>query len=198
MPSNSPIAIQLVTYVRDVLDALGLRNGPTHGEVIMTDDGPCLVEMNCRLHGGDGAFVPLARALSGGYSQVDATVDSLVNNDHFIQMPDACPFPFQANGQTVELVSMHQGIVAAMPGFERIRQLESFVSLQSRIKVGRQVKLTIDARTRVGSVVLVHTDADVLAKDIELIRQMERDGSLFEFKNAEFEFVMQVDGQLLN
>lgn len=36
----------------------------------MTETGPCLVEMNCRTHGGDGAWVPLARGLTGGYSQV--------------------------------------------------------------------------------------------------------------------------------
>ena len=38
----------LIPYVQGVLDALQIKNGPTHGEVMMTADGPCLVEMNCR------------------------------------------------------------------------------------------------------------------------------------------------------
>lgn len=50
---QSPEAKILIPYVRGVLDALGFQNGPSHGEVMMTPDGPCLVEMNCRAHGGD-------------------------------------------------------------------------------------------------------------------------------------------------
>merc|ERR1711982_190188 len=66
----------LVDYVRKVLDALKLANGPTHGEVMMTADGPCLVEMNCRSHGWDGSWVPLARKLTGGYAQPEVAIHS--------------------------------------------------------------------------------------------------------------------------
>jgi len=38
----------LVPYARGVLDVLGVKNGPSHGEVILTPTGPCLVEMNVR------------------------------------------------------------------------------------------------------------------------------------------------------
>ena len=61
----------IIPYVRKTLDVLGVKNGPSHGEVIITETGPCLVEMNCRANGGDGAWQPLARGLTpGGYSQV--------------------------------------------------------------------------------------------------------------------------------
>jgi len=46
--SNSEVAQILISYTRGVLDALGFKNGPSHGEVMMTENGPCLVEMNCR------------------------------------------------------------------------------------------------------------------------------------------------------
>ncbi|KAL7526907.1 hypothetical protein ACHAWF_001964, partial [Thalassiosira exigua] len=36
----------LIPYTRGVLDALGMAHGPSHGEIIITADGPCLVEMN--------------------------------------------------------------------------------------------------------------------------------------------------------
>jgi hypothetical protein len=35
----------LIPYTRGVLDALGMKHGPSHGEIILTKDGPCLVEM---------------------------------------------------------------------------------------------------------------------------------------------------------
>jgi phosphoribosylamine-glycine ligase len=40
-----------------------IENGPTHEEIMMTQDGPCLVEINCHANGGDGNWRPLARAL---------------------------------------------------------------------------------------------------------------------------------------
>ena len=64
--SQSREAQILIKYTRDVLDALKL--GP--------DNVPCLVEMNCRSHGWDGAWVPLAKKPTGGYSQPDVTLDS--------------------------------------------------------------------------------------------------------------------------
>merc|ERR1712187_46216 len=73
--SSDPVAQALITYTQGVIDALDIKHGPTHAEVMMTHDGtPCLVEMNCRAHGWDGAWAPLERALVG-YSQVEAACD---------------------------------------------------------------------------------------------------------------------------
>merc|ERR1711862_1044181 len=94
----------LIKYTNKVLDALGMKNGASHGEVIMTSSGPCLVEMNCRAHGGDGNWRPLARALTGGYSQVDACVDSYLDKKAFYSLPAVPPSPAKAFGQEVILV----------------------------------------------------------------------------------------------
>ena len=125
LDSESPEAQLIIPYVRGVLDALGVRSGPSHGEVIMTADGPCLVEMNCRAHGGDGNWQPLCRALTGGYTQVDAAVDCYLNKERFFALPDKPPSPFKASGQEVDLVSFRQGTVKATPGFDLIKQLVS-------------------------------------------------------------------------
>lgn len=36
---ESPEGKVLIPYARAVLDAIGIRNGPSHGEVIITSDG---------------------------------------------------------------------------------------------------------------------------------------------------------------
>jgi hypothetical protein len=41
--SESPEAKVLIPYVRGVLDAMGVKHGASHTEVMMTADGPCLV-----------------------------------------------------------------------------------------------------------------------------------------------------------
>merc|ERR1712232_1002867 len=164
VPSDSAEAKVLIPYVRGVLDALQIRNGPTHGEVMMTADGPCLVEMNCRAHGGDGTWVPLAKALTGGYSQVDACIDSFPDIEAFNSLPDLPPAPFKAAGQEVLMVAFSEGTVKSTPGYEVIKQLPSFLSLETGYAPGTKVERTIDLFTLVGSAILMHPDEEVLRK----------------------------------
>ena len=179
--SESPEAKLLIPYARCVLDALGIENGPTHGEIILTDDGPCLVEMNCRALGGDGLFLPLCSALTDGYHQVGAAVDAYLDPAHFASLPDKHPSPFLAAGQCVSLVSYNTGTVKATPGYDVIKLLPSFVHLESHIKQGSKVTPTIDLATEAGSVVLMHQDKEVLKRDIALIRQMESNNVIFQY-----------------
>ncbi|MGW0752714.1 ATP-grasp domain-containing protein [Streptomyces sp. NPDC002587] len=49
-PDSAPVA-ELVAYLDTVLDALGIRFGAAHAEIMMTPDGPALVEVGARLNG---------------------------------------------------------------------------------------------------------------------------------------------------
>merc|ERR1712154_520946 len=136
------VAHVLIPYIRGVIDALKIKHGPTHAEVMLTLDGtPCLVEMNCRAHGWDGAWVPLCRALTGGYSQVDAAADALLDEEAFNRVPDVHP-AFCAGGQMVELVSNFEGVITALPGYDAIRALPSFSFMEvgSHIAVGAKLQ----------------------------------------------------------
>jgi biotin carboxylase len=179
--SSSPEAKLLIPYVRRVLDALDIKNGPSHGEVMMTNDGPCLVEMNCRAHGGDGNWRPLCRALTGGYSQVESTVDSYLDSRQFMITPDKPPSPFKASGQEVILVSFSRGVVKSTPGFTEISKLESFVYLETGVRPGSFVDYTVDLFTGIGSVILMHQDEKILERDMNRIRQMEKENLLLEY-----------------
>ncbi|CAB9520870.1 Inherit from NOG: acetyl-CoA carboxylase biotin carboxylase [Seminavis robusta] len=182
--SDSPEARILIPYVRKVLDALGIKNGPSHGEVMMTKDGPCLVEMNCRAHGGDGNWRPLCVALNGGYSQVEATADAYLDKRQFSLYADKPPAPFKAAGQEVILVSFSRGVVKSTPGFEKIKKLQSYVYLETGVRPGSEVDYTIDLFTGIGSVILMHHDTDILEKDVNFIRKLERDNALFEYEDV--------------
>lgn len=181
VPSDSEEAKSIIPYARGVLDALGIQHGPTHGEVMMTDDGPCLVEMNCRLSGAGGSWVPLAKGLTGGYSAVDVTVDAFTSEERFERIPAVFPSLFHCSGLVAYLVCMRDGEVVATPGFDKIRALSSFHSLMSPVKPGSFVELTIDLFTMSGTVVLLNSDAKALAEDLEIIRDMETSCTLFEY-----------------
>lgn len=178
--AESKIAKQLIEYTKGVLDALKLDNGPTHGEVMMTSDGPCLVEMNCRSHGWDGSWVPLAKMLTGGYAQPDVAMDSHVDGSAFAKIPEVCPSPLKAAGQNVMLVSFFSGTVRSTPGYDNMRRLSSFVALQTGVEVGSRVELTVDLFTAVGVLVLANPDAKKMEADLAEVRKMEKLG-LFVF-----------------
>ena len=150
----------------------------------MTKDGPCLVEMNCRAHGGDGNWRPLCVALNGGYSQVEASVDAYLNKRQFDLYADKPPAPFKAAGQEVILVSFARGIVKSTPGFEKIKRLQSYVYLETGVQPGSEVDYTVDLFTGIGSVILMHRDPDILEKDVNFIRKLERDNTLFEYETV--------------
>mmetsp|Transcript_3871 Transcript_3871/g.5772 ORF Transcript_3871/g.5772 Transcript_3871/m.5772 type:complete len:931 (-) Transcript_3871:263-3055(-) len=179
--AESSEARMLIPYVRWSLDALGVKNGPSQAEVIMTPDGPVLVGLNVRCHGDDGTWIPLARALTGGYTQVEATVDAFLDQKHFYSLPDAMP-KFKSFGQLVTLVSYSRGSVASTPGYDVIQQLPSFFYLETSIKEGSEVNYTTDLFTNVGRVILVHREEEVLKSDVAKIRQMEKDNTLFQYK----------------
>lgn len=50
---EDPVVDVLFSYVCQVLDATGVRNGPAHVEVMITDDGPRLIEIGARLAGAE-------------------------------------------------------------------------------------------------------------------------------------------------
>ncbi|MEZ4467775.1 MAG: FAD-binding protein [bacterium] len=62
LPSTGEVEDALTAYVGQALDALGVRHGPAHSEVMMTAAGPVLIETAARLQGGL-LDAPLAMAL---------------------------------------------------------------------------------------------------------------------------------------
>merc|ERR1719373_694776 len=178
--AESKEAKVLIEYTQGVLNALKLHNGPTHGEVMMTSDGPCLVEINCRSHGWDGAWVPLAKMLTGGYAQPGVALDSHVDGSAFAKIPEVYPSPFKAAGQNVMLVSFFSGTVRSTPGYDKMKKLSSFVALQTGVEVGSTVELTVDLFTAVGVLVLANSDAKKMEADLAEVRKMEKEG-LFTF-----------------
>ena len=172
----------LIPYTQGVLDVLGVKNGPSHGEVIMTPTGPCLVEMNCRANGGDGTWGPLCRALTGGYSQIEASADAYLEKQTFHSLPEIPPSPFKASGLQVHLVAYKGGTVKSAPVFDIVKKLPSFVYYETGVKQGTKVVPTIDLVTGIGIVILYHKDPTVVEKDLKLIREMEEKNELFVFE----------------
>merc|ERR1719201_537773 len=85
-PLDDPALMEMIGYVKGVLDALGIRWGAMHSEVKLEERGPVLVEVNCRLHGGEGIWLPVSQACVG-YTQVSAMADAYFDARSFESLP---------------------------------------------------------------------------------------------------------------
>jgi biotin carboxylase len=65
-------------YAADVLDALGVRFGPTHTEFVLTPEGPRIIETHLRLSSDTGPLVPGATGVDLVETQVRQTMGDKV------------------------------------------------------------------------------------------------------------------------
>ncbi len=84
--ATDPRCQQLIDYQKSVCTALGIMNGPSHGEVKWSGGSPCLVEVGARCHGGEGVWVGVSDAVFG-YNQVEMTSAAFLNIEAFLAYP---------------------------------------------------------------------------------------------------------------
>eukprot|EP01031_Cornospumella_fuschlensis_P040026 gene40026-48765_t len=172
---------EMVEYQKKVITALGIRNGPTHGEVKWCRGEPVLVEVGARCHGGEGLWQVVADRVYG-YNQVQSSIDSYLHPDRFAGLPSE-PSTRNAEGRIAYLVVPRDGLFLELDPvlLEEIQQLSSFVKLDLFAKSGTFIKKTIDCFTFGGSVRLAHEDARQLQNDYERVHHMTAAGGLFIF-----------------
>ncbi|TMW58335.1 hypothetical protein Poli38472_011923 [Pythium oligandrum] len=168
------IVNELIDYQFQVLDALGIRNGPAHGEVKFCRGSPVLIEVGARCHGGEGAWVPIANKCVG-YNQVDAAIDSFLNPAAFNSLPKR-PTKLLEYGCEAMLVSYKNGVLKALPGLDEIEKMPSFLKKEIFLGPGDMIRRTIDMFTTPGSIMLTHKDKNVLDENLARIRELELDG----------------------
>jgi biotin carboxylase len=161
----------LIDYICRVLDALGIKYGPAHSEVMLTADGPVLIEVGARLHGGIDP-TPVAKSL--GYNHVTATVDAYLDPQAFLRQSQL-PYRRKKYVFWVALISELSGTIQAIPGLKEIAKLPSFSSMSINVKPGDLIQKTADLFSSPGGIYLVHEDRNIIEKDYQQIRQLERE-----------------------
>ncbi len=165
----------LVDYTRAVVRSLGIRNGPSHAEVMLTDDGPKLVEIAART---DGILRPGVSRQTTGLGQIEAVVLSVTAPDVFGQLL-ARPFDYQLLQHTynVCLISRADGRFEKDLFLTELLKLESFFDAVFYVDDGQPIAVTQDVFSQPGTVYLVHADPEVIAADYLRIRMLEVQGA---------------------
>lgn len=181
LPATGPVQDSLTGYMRQVLDALEVRNGPAHSEVMMTEHGPVLVETGARLQ-GTMLEQPMIDAL--GASQVTLSIERCLDPERFA-LRLGSPYALSRHVMCVALISEQSGTVDDISGLQAIRALPSYACHFHTPEVGDRIMRTTDLFSIPGVVYLTHADQQVLRRDYETIRELERCRRLFSVRQAE-------------
>ncbi|WP_429497558.1 ATP-grasp domain-containing protein [Robbsia andropogonis] len=161
----------IIAYAKQVLDAVGLHYGPSHMELIVTADGPTIVELNSRLH---GSLDPRLTTAVTGENQISATVEAFVNPSRFLQTLEDAP-RFDGFCGHILLVSPKAGTLSGDFPWHALEALPSFVSVKRWVKPGDALHVTTDLQTALGMVGVFDAEFDQLTQDWQAIRKIEAD-----------------------
>lgn len=136
LPIDSAESTILKDYVVQVLGALGIDYGPAHAEVILSDQGPVLVEVGARPAGCmlDPQFISNAY----GHNQIELSALSYVDPEEFARRVSELN---QSLLQTTALALVsprRAGRVAAID-FNELKQHATFVKVDVSVKEGQHV-----------------------------------------------------------
>ncbi|MEH1164840.1 ATP-grasp domain-containing protein [Micromonospora sp. CPCC 205539] len=167
----------LRSFVEGVLDALGVRTGPAHTELLVDARGPVLIESGARLEGG---VTPAGPERATGESQLSLTVERYTVPDRFAQRIGA-DYRRQRAMMVVCLVAPYDGVVAEGAA-ERLAEISSvFCGSALDLVPGTPVHRTVDLFTSPGHLYLVADDPGLLEEGYQRVRALERDG-LYEYR----------------
>ncbi len=162
----------IIRYTKRALDALSISFGPSHSEVILTSDGPRLVEMGARLQGMSWPDLNLACI---GFGPVDLTVDCYVDEPEFLRK--AQDYHIKRYAMRVNLISSHSGKLKFFD-VEKLKSLSSFFYVRPIAEVGACISETINYFTVPGFVMLVSKEREQLQDDYQRIRAWEEQGKI--------------------
>ncbi|MBR0271319.1 MAG: ATP-grasp domain-containing protein [Methanobrevibacter sp.] len=163
---------ELVEYAYDVADALGVKYGPVHGEYMVDENGPVLIEVNCRPHGGslDRKFMDFI----SGQHETDSALDSYLNPEKF-NLERMKGYHLFAQGVVKSFIVPKDLIAKSSPMNSIGVNLKSFFKTDlDPIESPKTFSKTQDLETSGGTVYLAHEDSNQLQRDINFIRDLEK------------------------
>ncbi|MFI0817432.1 ATP-grasp domain-containing protein [Streptomyces sp. NPDC021098] len=161
----------ILPYVSDVLDALGITDGPGHSELILTQDGPVLLETGARI---TGLADPAALDRCTGANQVGLTLDCYVG-DGTVLTGRPVRYPVRETARCVNLIA-HRSVPLPVARLRaELERLPAFERVRFRLAEGAPTRRTVDLNSSPGAVFLVHEDAGEVDKAYHALRELEHE-----------------------
>ncbi|WP_323840693.1 ATP-grasp domain-containing protein [Photorhabdus africana] len=158
----------LKEYVFRVLDTLDIKYGPAHSEVIITPEGPMLVEIASRI---SGAVDPQFNQACLGNDQIALTLESYLEPEKFLQRI-GLPYQVKKLGLQIFLISKKAGKITLFDFPQHLRYIPSVVNFKLKPNVGDILVKTFDLSSSPGIVHLVADNEKTLLQDYQHIQTL--------------------------
>ena len=136
--------------------AVGISNGPAHVEMILTEDGPKMVELGARM-GGDCITTHLV-PLSTGIDMVGSTIRLACGEKIDIE-------PKFGKGAAIRYFDAHNGTIRRIEGVEEARRIPGVIEISIVHQVGETIGEIGSSTDRVGFVI---AQADTAAQAVDI------------------------------
>ncbi|MFI1360482.1 ATP-grasp domain-containing protein [Streptomyces sp. NPDC020898] len=168
---DAPALDSILTYVGEVLDGLAVTDGPAHTELILTANGPRLLETGARL---SGLANPPALQRCTGADQVTLTLDCHTRDAVRLHSRPR-RYERHESARCVNLLAHREVPLPTHALREALEQLPAFESVRFRKAEGTPTRPTVDLNSSPGVVFLVHQDPDEIESSYKLLRDIERE-----------------------
>ncbi|MGC4804951.1 ATP-grasp domain-containing protein [Micromonospora sp. DT233] len=165
-------APDLIAYVDRALDVLGVRYGPSHAEVMLTPQGPALVEVGARIAGN---MHPGFHDRCAGGNQATLTALAYLRPDEFDD--GYAGGRFRRRGEAVccttstELCGVVEGIDEAV--VDEIRGLDAVYGLNLKLAPGELIRPTVDLYSSTMRIFLAAATMEDIMRDYRRIETLK-------------------------
>lgn len=164
---------EMISYAYKVADAIGIEYGPVHGEYMIDEKGPVLIEVNCRPCGG--TLEPDYLDRISGQHETDSILDAYLKPKLFYEKRKQ-PYRLYAKGAIKDFIVPYD-LTADSTSIHYIsKQLKShYKTVFEEIDLsGKSFIKTKDLLSSCGLIYLVNEDYYELEKDIDFIHDIEK------------------------
>lgn len=176
IPFDGKIQALLVSYILKVLDALGIQYGPAHSEIILTKDGPILLETGARI---GGAVHPVIHNDCFGRNQIDLTIDAYLDPVRFMKISSE-PYKIKKFLYVVMAISKKEGLIKDIPLLNELKNLAALCYVRLKKKPGDKLQKTVDLNTSPATIYLALKDKDKLEAEYQKLLSLCENGFVLE------------------
>lgn len=161
----------LIRYAFAVADAIGIKNGPVHGEYMIDENGPVLIEVNCRPMGA-GMTADYLDKITGQH-ETDGALEAYLDPLSFLKTAQK-PYGLKMSGCLKLFIAPNDINVKSSPLIYFASQLKSFCYMTAaNAAVTKTLARTIDMETAPGVLYLAHEDELLLLRELDLLNRLE-------------------------
>ena len=153
-PTKMDCASEIEKIAIKANKAIGIENGPSHTEIIITEEGPKIVEIGARL-GGDCITTHLV-PLSTGVNMVEACIRIALGEKPDIRPTIHC-------GSAIRYFHQHAGVIKDIQGIDEAKQIEGIKQISIVHGIGEKITDITDSGSRLGFVIAQGTDSKELS-----------------------------------